>query len=281
MKEGLPYWIKKRYIDSDAAREASAMIKRLGLNTVCAAASCPNRFECSAQNRVTFMILGDVCTRRCAFCSVKKGSPAAVDAREPEKISLAVSGLSLRHAVVTSVTRDDLEDGGSGHFRRVVCRVKKDNPDTTVEVLTPDFSGSRESIDEVAGSPIDIFSHNIETVPRLYNTVRSGADYKRSLEVLRMAKDCGKPLKSGLMLGLGETRDEIFNVMRDLSDVGCDYLTIGQYLRPTNEQFAVREFVHPDIFESYRSKALALGFKEALSEPFARTSYGGDRFHSS
>lgn len=273
MRDGFPYWIKKRFIDSDAARHAEALIKRLRLNTVCASASCPNRFECSAQKRVTFMILGDVCTRDCGFCSVKKGKPARVDAYEPEKISLAVSRLSLEHVVITSVTRDDLEDGGSCHFRRVVCHIKKETPCTTIEVLTPDFSGKKESIDRVTASPIDIFSHNIETVPRLYNTVRPGADYKRSLEVLKRAKDGKKPIKSGLMLGLGETQEEIFKVMRDLSDCGCDILTIGQYLRPTREQFEVREFVHPDIFESYKSEAFALGFKEVLSEPFARTSY--------
>ncbi len=270
-----PQWIKKRLVRSDIVNQVEGLVSELKLHTVCKSACCPNRYDCFSQKRVTFMILGDICTRDCRFCSVKKGVPLEVDRNEPEKISRAVEVLGLNRAIITSVTRDDIEDGGAGHFYEVVCTVKNRCPGVTVEVLTPDFNGKAESIEKVLHSPIDIFSHNLETVERLYDTVRPQADYRRSLDLLREAKRKIRAIKSGIMLGLGETRQEVYRVMRDLRDAGCELLTIGQYLKPTKLQLDVYEFIHPEIFDLYKNAALSLGFKDVLSSPFARTSLGG------
>lgn len=219
------------------------------------------------------MILGNICTRGCAFCSVKKGLPLKLDDEEPKKISRAVKALGLRHVIITSVTRDDLEDGGAGQFRDTVFEIKKGRPDVTVEVLTPDFKGRRESIEKVLDSPIDIFSHNVETVPRLYKVVRRKADYKRSLQVLKKARERIDTTKSGFMVGLGEKEEEVYRVLNDLRGVGCELLTIGQYLQPTKEKLDVYEFIHPKRFDIYKKRALSLGFRNVMSSPFARTSY--------
>lgn len=268
-----PPWIKKRLIQSDTIDKIEDLIKELNLHTVCRSACCPNKSECFSKKRVTFMILGNICTRNCKFCAVKKGQPSKVDRDEPKKISQAINTLGLTHIIITSVTRDDLEDGGANQYFLVVTQIKRDCPKVTIEVLTPDFKGKSESLYKVLDSPIDIFSHNIETVPRLYNIIRPQADYYRSLDILRKAKKKKKTTKSGIMVGLGETKEEVFNVMYDLKNAGCDLLTIGQYLKPTKGQFEVCEFVHPEIFDLYNDKALSLGFKDVLSSPFARTSY--------
>jgi len=268
-----PSWIRKRLTQSDTANKIEGLISELKLHTVCQSARCPNRYDCFSKKRVTFMILGDTCTRDCRFCSVKKGEPVSVDKDEPEKISRAIESLGLTHAVITSVTRDDLEDGGAGHFSDVAYAIKDRCPEAHIEALTPDFGGKEEAVDKVSDSPIDLFGHNIETVPRLYDSVRPKADYERSLNILKRAKRKRKTTKSGIMVGLGETKDEVYGVMRDLRDAGCELLTIGQYLKPTKMQVDVYEFVRPEIFDIYKKEALSLGFKDVLSFPFARTSY--------
>lgn len=267
-----PPWIKKDLVLSETISDIAGLIKRFGLHTVCESASCPNRNECYSKKRVTFMILGNACTRNCMFCGIGKGQPLAIDPGEPERISQAVDTIGLNHVIITSVTRDDLVDGGAAQFHNTAMEIKKRAPWITIEVLTPDFQGRQESIDMLLDSPIDIFSHNIETVPRLYSKAREQADYKRSLNLLKLASK-KKITKSGIMLGLGERRDEVLSVMQDLRDVGCKLLTIGQYLKPGKACIDVYEFVHPEVFSTYRNEALLLGFEEVLSEPFARTSY--------
>lgn len=265
--------MKKRIILSNNTTEAESLINKYGLHTVCSSARCPNKSECFSQKKATFMILGDTCTRSCAFCSVKKGWPLEPDGSEPERLAKALKTLGLRHAVITSVTRDDLEDGGAGHFRDCALKIKSLVDKIVLEALVPDFMGRPGPIETVSGSSIDIFGHNIETVPRLYSKVRPRADYKRSLGVLELAKKKCASIKSGLMVGLGETEDEIICVMRDLLNAGCESLTIGQYLRPTRSQLEVESFIHPDVFAGYKDKAISMGFKHVLAEPFARTSY--------
>jgi len=220
------------------------------------------------------MILGNICTRGCKFCAVKKGEALAVDPDEPNRLSHAVEALGLNHVIITSTTRDDLEDGGAGQFREVALQIKKRSPHVAIEVLTSDFKGRRESLDRVLDSPIDIFGHNLETVPRLYSNVRPQADYKRSLNILRWAKEKITATKSGIMVGLGEVKDEVLRLMHDLRGVGCQSITIGQYLQPTKRELDVYEFVHPELFDSYRAMALSLGFRSVLSGPFVRSSYG-------
>jgi len=268
-----PHWIKKRLVDTAEAAEVRRLIDSLHLNTVCNSACCPNRNECFSKKRATFMILGDTCTRDCKFCAVKTGSPAAIDTDEPERLAEAIKSMGMDHIVITSVTRDDLHDGGADHFHKTAHCIKEMHPEATLEMLTPDFSGIDESIDKVLSGPVDILSHNLETVPRLYSAVRPLADYKRSLKLLLKAKEKGLTTKSGIMVGLGEITDEVYGVMRALRGVGCDMLTIGQYLKPTKRQLDVYEFVHPEIFRNYKERAYSLGFTNVLSEPFARTSY--------
>jgi len=265
--------VKKRIVLSNNTAEVESLLTEYGLHTVCRSACCPNKSECFSEKKATFMILGDTCTRSCAFCSVKKGTALEPDSSEPERLAKAIEALGLRHAIITSVTRDDLEDGGAEHFRNCAFKIKKCVAGITLEVLVPDFKGDHASIEMVSDAPIDIFGHNIETVPRLYKRVRPQADYTRSLGVLELARKKRLSIKSGLMVGLGETEDEVFCVMRDLFNVGCESLTIGQYLRPTQSQLEVESFIHPDTFGVYKKRALTMGFKRVLAEPFARTSY--------
>lgn len=272
MAQRFPAWIKKRLIYSETACNLERLIDALALNTVCKSACCPNKSECFSQKKATFMILGKICTRNCGFCAVKKGRPLQPDKSEAERVTNAVKALGLNHAVITSVTRDDLEDGGARQFYDVAFKIKGETQ-ARLEILTPDFRGKKEALDTVLDAHVDIFCHNLETVPRLYSRVRPEADYKRSLEVLKRAKKRIDTTKSGIMVGLGEREDEVFNVMRDLREIDCKSLTIGQYLRPTKRQLGVYEYVHPDLFNKYRMLALSLGFKHILSEPFARTSY--------
>jgi len=261
--------------------ETARIIQRLNLATVCQSARCPNIWECFSRKIATVMILGERCTRNCRFCAIESGTPAPLDEDEPRRVAEAVRELGLRHVVVTSVTRDDLEDGGAGHFARVVKEILLVNEGTTVEVLTPDFWGRMDGLWQIIEAGPVIFGHNVETVPRLYSRVRPEADYRRSLGLLVAVKEMvskGMLTKSGLMVGLGETLDEVIEVLRDLRCVGCDIVTIGQYLQPTPESVPVEEFIRPEKFEELERTALELGFAGALCGPFVRSSYLADRF---
>jgi lipoic acid synthetase len=271
---GYPEFLKKRIPKGGHANRVREILSHLRLTTVCENAKCPNLGECFGSQTATFMILGDTCTRNCAFCGVNHGLPKLVESDEPQRIAEAVKLLSLRHVVVTSVTRDDLPDGGASHFAAVVQAVRE-KTDVTVEVLTPDFGGRRESILIVVKAHPDIFNHNIETVARLYPRVRPQADYRRSLDLLRTVKEEDDSIlaKSGLMVGLGETFDEVMDLLRDLRAIGCEIVTIGQYLRPTADSLEIARFVTPQEFEQLERKALELGFRAAKCGPFVRSSY--------
>jgi lipoic acid synthetase len=251
------------------------LLDRLHLPTVCDSARCPNRGECFSHHTATFLILGDVCTRGCAFCAVKKGKPLALEVDEPQRLARAVSQLGLRHVVITSVTRDDLPDGGSAHYARVVAALREHCPGVRVELLVPDFRGSMEALTTVLASGPDILAHNLETVPRLYPEVRRGADYGRSLKVLKQAKAIFPRIitKSGLMLGLGEESPEVEEVLKDLRAVQCDMLTLGQYLSPSLHHVPVARYVRPEEFVSWQRQALSLGFKSVAAGPLVRSSY--------
>lgn len=250
------------------------VIEDLRLETVCESAKCPNRTECWSQRTATFMILGNVCTRPCGFCSVPKGKTEALQADEPDRVAEAVQRLGLKYVVITSVTRDDLPDGGADHFVRCVTIVRE-RTGAKVEVLTPDFLGNRDAIHRVIEARPDVFNHNTETVPRLYHRVRRNAEYRRTLDLLDQVKQTAPdlPTKSGLMLGLGETQDELFDVLSDLRSVGCDMLTLGQYLQPSPEHLPVERYVRPEEFDEIGALARRLGFGMVASGPFVRSSY--------
>ena len=270
-----PPWLKVRVPGGAGYAETLATVRRLDLHTVCEEAHCPNIAECWAHRTATFMLLGDTCTRNCGFCAVAHGRPLTLDPHEPERVALAVANLGLRHVVVTSVNRDDLDDGGAGHFASTVRAIKAKVPHCRVEVLVPDFQGGMDAVATVMASPIDVFDHNMETVPRLYGRVRPGAKYPRSLAVLRAAADgqARVPTKAGLMLGLGEEHVELLSVFRDLRDAGCRILTLGQYLRPSVEHLPVERYVPPDEFAELRAEALGLGFDHVEAGPLVRSSY--------
>ncbi|NOY53749.1 MAG: lipoyl synthase [Deltaproteobacteria bacterium] len=274
----LPDWVTNRAGTSEATHQVKRILRAKGLHTVCESALCPNQGECFARETATFMILGDHCTRDCAFCAVGHERPGTLDAEEPMKIAAAVRELHLKHVVITSVTRDDLSDGGSLHFSETVRVVKSEVPGVTVEILTPDFGGDREAIRVAAVSGADIYNHNVETVPRLYPEVRSRADYRRSLDLLFYVKWCATelPTKSGFMLGFGEQPDEVISVMRDLRDVGCEILTIGQYLRPRKKNVPVVEYVPQERFAEYERIGYELGFQVVMSGPLVRSSFHAD-----
>ncbi len=269
-----PEWLKKK-VNAEAVMEMEGMLRSLNLHTVCEGANCPNRGECFKNKTATFMVLGEVCTRNCRFCAVCKGRPTPVDPQEPENVATAAQQLGLAHTVVTSVTRDDLPDGGAEHFAQCISALKRHLPQSTVEVLIPDFRGSLEALQTVINARPDIINHNIETVPRLYSAVRPMAKYERSLELLERVKQLGGGIysKTGIMVGLGETQDEVLAVMDDLIAIGCDLLTIGQYLQPSREHIEIAEFIHPDQFEEYRRIGLEKGFKYVASGPLVRSSY--------
>ncbi len=255
--------------------ELKRLVRGLRLHTVCESAACPNIGECWNHRTATFMILGNYCTRRCGFCAVQKGAPLAVDPDEPRRVAEACAHLGLRHAVITSVNRDDLKDGGAGHFAAVISAIRERIPGCRVEVLVPDFQGSREAMRTVMDAAPDVLNHNIETVPRLYREVRLGARYERSLEMLAYAAELRPeiPTKSGLMVGLGETDEEVFEVLRDLRRHHVKIVTIGQYLRPTLQHLPVLRYVTPGQFAEYRRAAQELGFDHVESGPFVRSSY--------
>ncbi|MCL6611249.1 MAG: lipoyl synthase [Peptococcaceae bacterium] len=275
MPSRFPEWLKKKLPPGGDIQATRGLIGGLGLNTVCSSAMCPNLGECFARKTATFMILGDKCTRNCRFCAVEKGRPSPPDPAEPARVAGAVAALGLRHAVVTSVTRDDLPDGGASQFVETIRAIRERQPGTTVEVLTPDFGGRFKSIDAVAAARPEVYNHNLETVPRLYRRVRPGAGYRRSLALLERVKkkQPGVLTKSGLMAGLGEEFGEIKQVMADLRSAGCDIITIGQYLQPSPRHLEVREFVTPETFEALRQAALEMGFRQAVCGPFVRSSY--------
>jgi lipoic acid synthetase len=270
-----PEWIKVKAPSGEAFSETKRLVKQLRLHTVCEEAHCPNVGECWGHRTATFMLLGDVCTRNCAFCAVAHGRPEAVDPYEPVRVAEGVVRLALRHVVVTSVDRDDLPDGGAGHFARTAEAIKARMPDCTVEVLVPDFKGDWAALDTVVDAPIDILNHNTETVPRLYKRVRPGAKYERSLGLLQRAKARRPQLrtKTGLMLGVGEDREEVLAVFADLSAVDCNILTLGQYLRPSAAQLPVERYLPPEEFETLRQEALRFGFRHVESGPLVRSSY--------
>jgi len=270
-----PPWLKVRAPGGPAFSETRAAVKELGLHTVCEEARCPNIGECWGHKTATFMLLGDTCTRNCGFCAVAHGRPLALDPEEPNRVSLAVARLGLRHVVVTSVDRDDLPDGGAAHFAATARAVKARLPECRVEVLVPDFKGRLEAVATVAAAPIDVFNHNIETVPRLYKRVRPGAHYEWSLAVLYTARSAREDVvtKAGLMLGLGEREDELLSVFRDLRRVGCEVLTLGQYLRPSPENLPVERYVPPEEFAGLAECARALGFHHVEAGPLVRSSY--------
>jgi len=272
-----PDWLIVRIPAEGPAASVDGLLRDLSLHTVCEEASCPNIWECYTHRTSTFLIMGDTCTRHCAFCGVRHASPrtpvAPVDPDEPARLAEAARRLGLTHVVITSVTRDDLPDGGAGVFAACIREVRRVMPDTSVEVLVPDFRGDRAALDQVLAAAPDVFNHNVETVPRLYSKVRPQAEYRRSLDVLAAAAAAGLTVKSGLILGLGETASEVEAVLQDLHQAGCRLVTIGQYLRPSPHQLPVARLVPPEEFAELEKKALALGFTGVASGPLVRSSY--------
>lgn len=275
MNENKPEWLTLPAPDEQALDRMKNLLDQGRLHTVCESADCPNIGECFAKKTCTFMILGNHCTRNCRFCAVSHEPPAAVDAGEPEALALTAKELGLQHVVITSVTRDDLPDGGAGHFAAAIHKVREHLPATTVEVLIPDFKGSNEALQTVLAAGPDILNHNVETVPRLYPVVRPQAVYLRSLELLARVRRSGLPVltKSGLMLGLGETLEEVIAVLYDMHQAGCQMLTLGQYLSPSPEHLPVVEYIHPDTFARLKEKARAIGFAHVSAGPMVRSSY--------
>ena len=273
-----PVWIRTKITDTQNYFKTKEIINKKKLHTVCQEASCPNISECWSKRHATFMIMGDTCTRACSFCNVKTGKPDFLDPLEPSKIALATKELNLKHIVITSVDRDDLEDGGANHFSEVIKQTRKINKKTTIEVLTPDFLRKGESYKIVVDANPDVFNHNIETVPRLYRKVRPGSRYFASVDLLKSVKKMNKKIftKSGIMLGLGETKDEVLQVMDDLLSANVDFLTIGQYLQPTVKHYPLDRYVHPEEFQQLKELALSKGFLIVASSPLTRSSYHAD-----
>ncbi len=268
-----PYWLRKK-ISYEAKRETDELLKDVGIATICQEASCPNISECFSKSQATFLILGQICTRACTFCDVKRGKPKEIDKTEIQKVVEATKKMKLKNIVITSVTRDDLPDGGANHFVECVKALKEFNANIKIELLVPDFKQNKDSIDKVANCGADIVGHNVETIHRRYD-IRRGSSYKNSLKVLNMIKKANSCIKtkSALMLGLGEKENEIIEVLRDLRSVECDFLSIGQYLSPSKKHTPVLEYVHPDIFDRYRDIALDMGFGFVISSPYTRSSY--------
>jgi lipoic acid synthetase len=270
-----PDWIKVKNPGSPNYLRLKRILRDRKLHSVCEEARCPNIGECWGHNTAAFLILGDICTRGCRFCAISKGKPVLLDPEEPRNVALSVKDLGLEHIVVTSVDRDDLPDGGSAHFAKTVFWIKSLNPGIRVEVLIPDFKGNRGAVETVVKSGIHILNHNVETVPRLYKKVRPGSVYQRSLDVLKAAKEIRADVltKSGMMLGVGETFDEVMATLRDLREAGCDIVTLGQYLQPSTDQLPVDRYVTPDEFQQLKVDADKLGFRHVESGPLVRSSY--------
>jgi len=279
----LPLWLRQKAPDPILLDEMEALLDGLSLHTVCEEARCPNQGGCFSNGTATFLILGDICTRNCRFCAIKKGKSLPLNPKEPRNVALATSKLKLKHVVITSVTRDDLSDGGARHFVKTIESVRQINPQTTIEVLIPDFLGSLEALKVLVDSSPEVINHNVETVPRLYPDVRPKADYHRTLNLLRVAKSMDKGIvtKSGMMLGLGESRQEVIEVMSDLRQVGCDVLTIGQYLPPSLRHHRLVKYIPPEEFKEYANIGKQLGFRHVASEPLVRSSFhAAEAFHS-
>ena len=275
-----PPWIRVRSPAHPEVGRLKVLLREHRLNTVCEEASCPNIGECFSGGTATFMIMGRLCTRRCPFCDVAHGRPLPLDSQEPENLARAIAAMGLKFVVITSVDRDDLRDGGASHFTACISAVRRHTPSTSMEILVPDFRGRMDRALDALGQALpDVFNHNLETVPRLYKAARPGSDYAHSLELLRRFKEryAGIPTKSGLMLGLGETNDEIEQVMRDLRAHGCDMLTIGQYLQPSRDHLAVERFVTPDDFEHFAQRGREMGFRNVASGPLVRSSYHAEQ----
>lgn len=274
-----PEWIRVKAPASQGYVQTRRMMREHSLHTVCEEAACPNIGECWERKHATVMILGDICTRACAFCNVATGKPGAVDPKEPDNVASTTAAMNLRHVVITSVDRDDLEDGGAVQFAQCIKKIRQVSPETTIEVLTPDFRNKKNALEVVVDAGPDVFNHNLETVPRLYSTIRPGARYYHSLKLLDRAKQLRPDIftKSGIMVGLGEDRGEVLQVMDDLAVAGVDFLTIGQYLQPTPRHAAVDRFVVPEEFEEYKRIGMTKGFLMVASSPLTRSSYHADK----
>ncbi|AKN33614.1 lipoyl synthase [Clostridium carboxidivorans P7] len=283
MHQRKPEWLRVKIRGGEISGNVQEILKKYSLNTVCREANCPNRMECFNKRTATFMILGKNCTRNCTFCNVTKEKPEVVDYEEPHNVAQAVDKLNLKHTVITSVTRDDIEDGGAAHFAKVIEEIKKLNKNITIEVLIPDFKGNEEALKKVVSAKPDIINHNVETTPRLYREVRPMAVYDRSLELLQRVKEMDDSImtKSGFMLGLGENEDDVIGILKDLKNINCEIVTIGQYLAPSSKHHPVVEYVHPDIFKKYEKIALDMGFKHVFSAPLVRSSYYAEQVFNS
>lgn len=270
-----PEWLKVKLGGNSNSGNVNGILKKYSLNTVCGEAGCPNMGECFSRGTATFMILGKNCTRNCRFCKVTSGKPEPLDEMEPLHVAEAIKEMGLKHTVITSVTRDDLKDGGAGHFANTVLEIRRHNPEVTIEVLIPDFKGDCEALKRVVDAKPDIINHNVETVPELYSAVRPQAILQRSLEVLKRVKELDNSIftKSGFMVGLGETEEQVLKLLRDLRAVDCDVVTIGQYLQPSKLHYNLVEYVTPEQFKKYEDFARGIGFKYAASGPLVRSSY--------
>jgi lipoic acid synthetase len=274
-----PDWIRVKVSANKDITRIKKTLRENNLYTVCEEAACPNLGECFSHGTATFMIMGDICTRRCPFCDVTHGKPKSLDSHEPLNLAKTIQSMALNYVVITSVDRDDLRDGGAGHFAECIHMIREHSPTTKIEVLAPDFRGRMDkAVNILLQQPCDVFNHNLETVPRLYKQARPGADYQESLTLLKKYKEAvpHANTKSGMMLGLGEQEEEVIQVMKDLRDHGCQMLTLGQYLQPSKDHLAVKEYVHPDQFDRYAEIAQSLGFKNVASAPLVRSSYHAD-----
>ena len=272
-----PEWLKIKLHDGEGYAEVAHIVERHGLHTICSSGKCPNKAECWSRKTATFMILGDICTRGCKFCATPTGRPLPIDPNEPQKVAESIRLMGLKHAVITSVDRDDLPDAGAEHWRRVIEAVKATNPDTTIEVLLPDFDGKEELMDIVIAAKPHILGHNLETIRRITPLVRSKAKYDTSLKTLAYFAASGIPTKSGLMVGLGESHEEVLEALADLRKAGVEIVTLGQYLRPTAKHYPVDKYVTPEEFDQFKKEGLEMGFKYVASAPLVRSSYLADQ----
>jgi lipoic acid synthetase len=272
-----PEWLKIKLHDGEGYAEVAHIVERHGLHTICSSGKCPNKAECWSRKTATFMILGDICTRGCKFCATPTGRPLPIDPNEPQKVAESIRLMGLKHAVITSVDRDDLPDAGAEHWKRVIEAVKATNPDTTIEVLLPDFDGKEELMDIVIAAKPHILGHNLETIRRITPLVRSKAKYDTSLKTLAYFAASGIPTKSGLMVGLGESHEEVLEALADLRKAGVEIVTLGQYLRPTAKHYPVDKYVTPEEFDLFKQEGLEMGFKYVASAPLVRSSYLADQ----
>lgn len=273
-----PEWLRIGSMDREKIHEIQKMLRQLKLHTVCEESMCPNIGKCFEKKTATFLVMGDICTRDCKFCDIKFGRPHPLDPEEPDHIAEATKKLGLKHVVITSVTRDDLPDGGAAHFAKITEKIRNYDQNLIIELLIPDLKGNEEHIKIIVDSKPDIINHNIEVIPRLFRKVTPQADYERSLKLLKLVKEMDPTIytKSGLMVGLGETKEEVIELLKDLREVNCDIVTIGQYLKPPSSDLEIEEFVHPDIFKEYEKIAYELGFEFVASAPFVRSSFNAE-----